>query len=81
MTKKNATTLASEITAISQMAAMLNEGLLLTNSDGVVLSANHEAVQLFGGDIVSKSIFGVIEGESFGSVSYTHLTLPTNREV
>ena len=54
MTEKNATPLDSEITAISQMAAMLNEGLLLTNSDGVVLSANHEAVQLFGVDNVSK---------------------------
>jgi len=81
MTKKNATTLASEITAISQMAAMLNEGLLLTNSDGVVLSANHEAVQLFGGDIVSKSIFGVIEGESFESVFHKAIKKPGEVDV
>jgi two-component system phosphate regulon sensor histidine kinase PhoR len=81
MTKKNATPLASEITAISQMAAMLNEGLLLTNSDGVVLSANHEAVQLFGGDIVSKSIFGVIEGESFESVFHKAIKKPGEVDV
>ena len=81
MTKKNATTLASEITAISQMAAMLNEGLLLTNSDGVVLSANHEAVQLFGGDIVSKSIFGVIEGENFESVFHKAIKKPGEVDV
>ena len=81
MTKKNAKTLASEITAISQMAAMLNEGLLLTNSDGVVLSANHEAVQLFGGDIVSKSIFGVIEGENFESVFHKAIKKPGEVDV
>ena len=81
MTKKNATTLASEITAISQMAAMLNEGLLLTNSDGVVLSANHEAVQLFGGDIVSKSIFDVIEGESFELVFHKAIKKPGEVDV
>ena len=67
MPEKNTTPLASEITAISQMAAMLNEGLLLTNSDGVVLSANHEAVQLFDGEIVSKSIFDVINDKRFGT--------------
>ena len=81
MTEKNATPLASEITAISQMAAMLNEGLLLTNSDGVVLSANHEAVQLFGGDIVSKSIFGVIEGENFESVFHKAIKKPGEVDV
>ena len=81
MTQKNATPLASEITAISQMADMLNEGLLLTNSDGVVLSANHEAVQLFGGDIVSKSIFGVIEGENFESVFHKAIKKPGEVDV
>ena len=49
------------------MAAMLNEALMLTNSDGVVLSANHEAVQLFDGDIVSQSIFDVINDKRFGT--------------
>ena len=81
MTEKNATPLDSEITAISQMAAMLNEGLLLTNSDGVVLSANHEAVQLFGVDIVSKSIFGVIERENFESVFHKAIKKPGEVDV
>ncbi|GIR94127.1 MAG: hypothetical protein CM15mP95_1470 [Alphaproteobacteria bacterium] len=61
MTEKNATPLSSEITAIGQLADIFDEGLLLTNTDGVVLSANQVAAQLFGVDIVSKSIFDVIE--------------------
>ena len=66
MTEKNAKPLASEITAIGQLADMLDEGLLLTNSDGVVLSANQVAAQLFESDIVSKSIFDVIGDKRFG---------------
>ena len=57
MTKKNDVLLSSEIIAIGQLADMLDGGVILTNSDGVVLSTNHEAVQHFNGDIVSKSIF------------------------
>ena len=57
MTKKNDVLLSSDIIAIGQLADMLDGGLLLTNSDGVVLSANQVATQLFESDIVSKSIF------------------------
>ncbi|MGB2241180.1 MAG: ATP-binding protein [Candidatus Puniceispirillaceae bacterium] len=53
-------------TAIGQMADMLDEGLLLTNSDGVVLSANRAAVRLFDGNIISASIFDVIDDQAFG---------------
>ena len=66
MTEKNAKPLASEITAIGQLADMLDEGLLLTNTDGVVLSANQVAAKLFESDIVSKSIFDVIGDKRFG---------------
>ena len=67
MTEKNATPLSSEITAIGQLADIFDEGLLLTNTDGVVLSANQVAAQLFESDIVSKSIFDVIGDKRFGT--------------
>jgi len=66
MTEKNSAELNAEIISIGQMASMLDEGLLLTNSDGVVLSANRAAVELFNGDIVTQSIFDVIDDQAFG---------------
>ena len=79
MTEKNAKPLASEITAIGQLADMLDEGLLLTNTDGVVLSANQVAAQLFESDIVSKSIFDVIDDKRFGKAF--HKTALKRKEV
>ena len=51
MTEKNSKELNVEITSIGQMASMLDEGLLLTNSDGVVLSANRAAIEFFNDEI------------------------------
>ena len=50
MTEKNSTELNAEMTSIGQMASMLDEGLLLTNCDGVVLSANRAAIEFFNDD-------------------------------
>ena len=66
MTKKNSKELNVEITSIGQMASMLDEGLLLTNSDGVVLSANRAAIEFFNDDLVTQSIFDVIDDQAFG---------------
>ena len=66
MTEKNSKELNVEITSIGQMASMLDEGLLLTNSDGVVLSANRAAIEFFNDDLVTQSIFDVIDDQAFG---------------
>jgi len=66
MTEKNSKELNVEITSIGQMASMLDEGLLLTNSDGVVLSANRAAIEFFNDDLVTQSIFDVIDDQVFG---------------
>ena len=66
MTEKNSTELNAEMTSIGQMASMLDEGLLLTNSDGVVLLANRAAIEFFNDDIVAQSIFDVIDDQAFG---------------
>ena len=79
MTKKNDVLLSSDIIAIGQLADMLDGGLLLTNSDGVVLSANQVATQLFESDIVSKSIFDVIDDKRFGKAF--HKTALKRKEV
>ena len=45
---------------ISQIGDMLDDGLILTNLDGVVLSANPAAVRWFGENLTGQKIFDVI---------------------
>ena len=52
-------------TAIIQLADMLDEGLLLTDSAGVVLSANQAARRLFHGEIIGVPIFDLINDSGF----------------
>ena len=52
-------------TAIIQLADMLDEGLLLTDSAGVVLSANQAVRRLFHGEIIGAPIFDLINDSGF----------------
>jgi len=52
-------------TAIIQLADMLDEGLLLADSAGVVLSANQTARRLFHGEIIGAPIFDLIDDSGF----------------
>ena len=52
-------------TAIIQLADMLDEGLLLTDSAGVVLSANQAARRLFHGEIIGAPIFDLTDDSGF----------------
>ena len=51
--------------AVIHLADMLDEGVLLTDGDGVVLSANQAARQLFDGEIIGAPIFEVIDDSGF----------------
>ena len=51
--------------AVIHLADMLDEGVLLTDSDGIVLSANQAARQLFDGEIIGAPIFDLIDDSGF----------------
>ena len=51
--------------AVIHLADMLDEGVLLTDGDGFVLSANQAARQLFDGEIIGAPIFEVIDDSGF----------------
>ena len=52
-------------TTIIQLADMLDEGLLLADSAGVVLSANQAVRRLFHGEIIGAPIFDLINDSGF----------------
>ena len=66
MSHQGSGTSLQDNTTISELADMLDEGLLLTDTSGVVLSANKAAVRLFDGNIISASIYDVIDDQAFG---------------
>ena len=65
MAHHNPLTSPLDSTAIIQLADMLDEGLLLTDSAGVVLSANQAVRRLFHGEIIGAPIFDLINDSGF----------------
>ena len=53
---------------ISQIGDMLDDGLFLTNLDGVILSANPAAVRWFGENLTGQMIFDVINHPNIGDL-------------
>ena len=51
--------------AVIHLADMLDEGVLLTDGDGIVLSANQAARQLFDSEIIGAPIFDLIDDSGF----------------
>ena len=53
---------------VSQIGDMLDDGLILTNLDGVVVSANPAAVRWFGENLTGQKIFDVINHPNIGDL-------------
>ena len=53
---------------ISQIGDMLDDGLILTDLDGVILSANPAAVRWFGESLSGQRIFDVINTSNIGEL-------------
>jgi two-component system phosphate regulon sensor histidine kinase PhoR len=53
---------------ISQIGDMLDDGLILTNLDGVIRSANPAAVRWFGENLTGQMIFDVINHPNIGDL-------------
>jgi PAS domain-containing protein len=53
---------------ISQIGDMLDDGLILTNLDGVIRSANPAAVRWFGENLTGQKIFDVINHPNIGDL-------------
>ena len=65
MKKLDQTALLEPLTMIRHLAEMLDDGLLLLDSKGVVLSANRAVVKMFENDFVGKLIFDFFKDKSF----------------
>ena len=53
---------------ISQIGDMLDDGLILTDLDGVILSVNPAAVRWFGENLTGQRIFDVINTSNIGEL-------------
>ena len=53
---------------ISQIGDMLDDGLILTDLDGVILSVNPAAVRWFGENLIGQKIFDVINHPNIGNL-------------
>jgi PAS domain-containing protein len=53
---------------ISQIGDMLDDGLILTDLDGVILSVNPAAVRWFGENLTGQKIFDMINHPNIGEL-------------
>ena len=53
---------------VSQIGDILDDGLILTNLDGVIRSANPAAVRWFGENLTGQKIFDVINHPNIGDL-------------
>ena len=53
---------------ISQIGDMLDDGLILTDLDGVILSVNQVAVRWFGENLTGQKVFDMINHPNIGEL-------------
>ncbi|MCL2045399.1 MAG: ATP-binding protein [Oscillospiraceae bacterium] len=59
------TTLSERADTIETINKHMNEGLVLTDADGIILTANASARELFGNDVESNNILHIYRNEEF----------------
>ena len=59
--------LSNRTETIETITDNMQEGLILTDSEGIILSANNSVQQIFGGSIVSKNVMHILRDDNFQS--------------
>jgi len=57
--------LSNRTETIETITDNMQEGLILTDSEGIILSANNSVQQIFGGNIVSKNVMHILRDDNF----------------